>query len=62
MKDIDLTQFLLLFFSQELCSNPQFIVENATRTDICQGALGEAHTFLHSFINVSIFTFITDII
>ncbi|TMS04429.1 Calpain-2 catalytic subunit [Larimichthys crocea] len=25
----------------ELCDNPQFIVENATRTDICQGALGD---------------------
>uniref|UniRef100_A0A8C4DBE5 Calpain-2 catalytic subunit n=1 Tax=Dicentrarchus labrax TaxID=13489 RepID=A0A8C4DBE5_DICLA len=26
---------------KELCDNPQFIVENATRTDICQGALGD---------------------
>ncbi|XP_019121761.1 calpain-2 catalytic subunit [Larimichthys crocea] len=25
----------------ELCDNPQFIFENATRTDICQGALGD---------------------
>ncbi|KAM9344562.1 calpain-2 catalytic subunit-like [Symphorus nematophorus] len=25
----------------ELCCNPKFIVENATRTDICQGALGD---------------------
>ncbi|XP_056148224.1 calpain-2 catalytic subunit-like [Lampris incognitus] len=25
----------------ELCSNPKFIIEDATRTDICQGALGD---------------------
>lgn len=32
------------FFSvvhQELVSNPEFILGGATRTDICQGALGE---------------------
>ncbi|XP_016160396.1 PREDICTED: calpain-1 catalytic subunit-like [Ficedula albicollis] len=28
-------------FPQELCPRPQFIVDGATRTDICQGALGD---------------------
>lgn len=30
-----------LFLLQELVDDPQFIVGGATRTDICQGALGE---------------------
>lgn len=28
---------------QELCKRPEFIVDGATRTDICQGALGKSH-------------------
>lgn len=26
---------------QEICADPQFIIGGATRTDICQGALGK---------------------
>lgn len=35
---------------QELVSNPEFIMGGATRTDICQGALGEHHSFLLSML------------
>lgn len=27
---------------QEICRRPEFIVDGATRTDICQGALGKS--------------------
>lgn len=33
--------FFVLILLQELVDDPQFIVGGATRTDICQGALGE---------------------
>lgn len=41
-------------FLQELCDDPQFIVGGASRTDICQGALGKflvvkKPSGLHSF-------------
>ncbi len=32
---------LIPLFLQELCDDPQFIVGGASRTDICQGALGK---------------------
>lgn len=35
---------LLSALLQELVSNPEFILGGATRTDICQGALGECLT------------------
>lgn len=35
-------QYLFPILFQELSTNPQFIVGGATRTDICQGALGKA--------------------
>lgn len=37
-----------VMFPQELMDDPQFIVGGATRTDICQGALGEANTAFHA--------------
>lgn len=49
------TLFFFFSLSQELCRNPKFIVENATRTDICQGALGETR-FVHSSDTVCSFT------
>ncbi|KAJ8405398.1 hypothetical protein AAFF_G00318710 [Aldrovandia affinis] len=35
------TQGLRWMRPTEICSNPQFIMDGATRTDICQGALGD---------------------
>ncbi len=41
--------------NQELCSDPQFIVDGAKRTDICQGQLGEntdSHRHTHTHIEL----------
>lgn len=37
---------------QEICSRPQFITDGATRTDICQGALGESFSTVTDQNNV----------
>lgn len=41
------------YLLQELTDDPQFIVGGATRTDICQGALGTSLILL--FCNAAIF-------
>lgn len=40
-KNSNTDNLLLCFSLQEICQNPQFIVGDANRTDICQGQLGE---------------------
>lgn len=34
--------FMFMCSQQELCRRPEFIVDGASRTDICQGALGKS--------------------
>lgn len=45
--------FLTFFVFQEICENPQFIIDGANRTDICQGELGNIKKVIlptfHSF-------------
>ena len=39
--------FFWFFVWQEICDNPQFIIDGASRTDICQGELGKTTEIMH---------------
>ena len=53
--NIDAQKLNLLFsVLQEICDNPQFIVDGANRTDICQGELGNIWTVSSFTCNVAL--------
>lgn len=41
----DIRPNTVILLCQEICENPQFIVDGANRTDICQGELGTVYMF-----------------